>query len=81
MPNYYRIHRSLTRHTGQKTGKVRSCTSGALIEAPAGEFADLAPGHDYTRVDRPTPEASDDTSSDDTSSDDPSAAADDPPIE
>lgn len=47
----YVIHRSLTRHTGQKTGKIRSCTSGAVIEAPPGEFSDLAPGRDYNRID------------------------------
>ena len=61
----FRIHTSLTRHTGQKTGKVRSCTPGALIDAPPGEFADLAPGHDYTRVDRPASATTEDADADD----------------
>jgi len=60
----FRIHTSLTRHTGQKTGTVRSCTTGALIEAPPGEFADLAPGHDYSRVDRPASAPTEDTTED-----------------
>lgn len=58
----YRIHTSLTRHTGQKTGTVRSCTRGALIEAPPGEFSDLAPGHDYSRVDSPAASTNEDAS-------------------
>jgi hypothetical protein len=49
----YRIHVPLHRHEGQKTGRVRSCTRGTRIEAPAGEFADLQPGRDYSRIDEP----------------------------
>lgn len=47
----YRIHTTLDRHEGQKTGRVRSCTRGARIEAPEGEFSDLQPGRDYSRID------------------------------
>ena len=47
----YQLHTYLSGHEGQKTGQVRSCTPGARIEAPAGEFSDLVPGRDYSRVD------------------------------
>jgi len=47
----YRIHVILDQHEGQKTGRVRSCTRGTRIEAPEGEFADLVPGRDYSRLD------------------------------
>lgn len=59
----YRIHIPLTRHEGQKTGRVRSCTRGTRIEAPEGEFADLVPGRDYNRLDsqHSPPQESDDT--------------------
>jgi len=49
----YEIHTYLDAHEGQKTGQVRSCTPGARIEAPEGEFSDLVPGRDYSRVDEP----------------------------
>lgn len=55
----YKIHTYLSNHEGQKTGQVRSCTPGARIEAPIGEFADLVPGHEYSRLD----DAEDDTTS------------------
>jgi hypothetical protein len=51
----YRIHIVLEEHEGQKTGRVRSCTRGTRIEAPEGEFADLAPGRDYSRLDDSEP--------------------------
>jgi hypothetical protein len=54
----YRIHTTLTEHTGQKTGRVRSCTPGVRIEAPEGEFSDLTPGTEYSRLD--TAEKADD---------------------
>jgi len=47
----YQIHTYLSDHEGQKTGQVRSCTPGARIEAPQGEFSDLVPGRDYSRLD------------------------------
>jgi hypothetical protein len=47
----YELHTYLDDHEGQKTGQVRSCTPGARIEAPAGEFSDLVPGRDYSRLD------------------------------
>jgi hypothetical protein len=47
----YRIHTYLSTHEGQKTGQVRSCTPGARVTAPPGEFSDLVPGRDYNRVD------------------------------
>jgi hypothetical protein len=47
----YRIHIPLDRHEGRKTGTVRSCTRGTRIEAPEGEFADLTPGAEYSRLD------------------------------
>jgi hypothetical protein len=48
----YRIHTYLSGHEGQKSGQVRSCTPGARIEdVPPGEFADLQPGRDYSRLD------------------------------
>lgn len=56
----YRIHVPLDDHVGQKTGRVRSCTKGARIEAPAGEFSDLRPGADYNRIDTRSDEPIDD---------------------
>ena len=50
----YQIHVYLSDHEGQKTGQVRSCTPGARIQAPQGEFSDLVPGRDYSRMDTPT---------------------------
>lgn len=48
----YEIHTYLSDHEGQKTGQVRSCTPGARIEdVPEGEFSDLVPGTDYSRID------------------------------
>lgn len=47
----YRIHTILDQHEGQKTGRVRSCTRGIRIEAPEGEFSDLTPGAEYSRLD------------------------------
>ena len=47
----YQIHTYLSDHEGQKTGQVRSCTPGARIQAPQGEFSDLVPGRDYSRLD------------------------------
>jgi hypothetical protein len=61
----YEIHTYLSGHEGQKTGKTRSCTPGARIEAPTGEFSDLVPGRDYSRLDK-----ADDTTDSDTDSTD-----------
>jgi len=58
----YRLHIPLDDHEGEKSGQTRSCTSGARIEAPAGEFSDLQPGRDYSRLDDPdTTDSSDQT--------------------
>ena len=61
----YRIHTILDEYEGQKTGRVRSCTRGARIEAPEGEFSDLQPGSEYSRLDTATEE--EDVQEDDTS--------------
>ena len=41
---HYRIHGILDGYKGAKTGKTYHATRGALIEAPEGEFKNLAPG-------------------------------------
>lgn len=52
----YRIHRPLDRHEGQKTGQVRSVTRGTRVDdVPEGEFSDLVPGRDYSRIDDQSP--------------------------
>jgi hypothetical protein len=62
----YRIHTILDEHKGQKTGRVRSCTRGTRIEAPEGEFADLVPGRDYSRIDADMPDPPKDSDTDST---------------
>ena len=57
----YRIHTYLSGHEGQKSGQVRSCTPGARVTAPEGEFADLVPGRDYSRLDTASAEAGETT--------------------
>jgi hypothetical protein len=63
----YRIHVPLQDFEGAKTGKTYTCTRDATYRAPEGEFKDLAPGAEYSRIDQhgsgqePTP----DTESDD----------------
>ena len=65
----YRLHIPLDDHEGQKSGQTRSCTRGARIEAPEGEFGDLVPGRDYSRLDSDT-KAEDTDDTDTTSSSD-----------
>jgi len=59
----YQIHIYLSGHEGQKSGQVRSCTPGARIEAPQGEFSDLVPGRDYSRLDTADTDTPSDTNS------------------
>lgn len=48
----YGIHIYLDEHEGQKTGTVRSFTPGATVrDVPEGEFKDLTPGEEYSRID------------------------------
>lgn len=49
----YRIHIALDHHEGCKTGQVRSVTRGTRINGvPEGEFKDLQPGKEYSRIDK-----------------------------
>ncbi len=53
----YQIHRPLDRFKGAKSGKHYTCTRGARLEAPAGEFKKLKQD-EYTKVGEGSPEAS-----------------------
>jgi hypothetical protein len=48
----YRIHIPLQDFEGAKTGKTYTCTRGATFKSPEGEFKELTPGTEYSRIDR-----------------------------
>lgn len=42
--NRYQIHTSLQDFEGAKSGRLYTCTRGAIYEAPQGEFKTLSSG-------------------------------------
>jgi hypothetical protein len=68
----YRIHRSLQDFEGAKSGRLYTCTRGAIYEAPQGEFKALGSGA-YSLL--PTG-GGDDTTGDDTTDDASSSQSD-----